>query len=386
MKLVVVQAFSTGIPSKGCGYLRVLVLVGWLWSNVACWAQGFSVHLQGLLVESKQAVQGSIATSHYAFEVDVDDCRWFFRLTPLSPDFSTRRIPHQENSFEMTPDEIVASSDTQFFFSYHSSMEHAQQMIGRGDLKAPPGASYVTARRGVGQIPYGIDDKLMALWYAFASHCHFKSAEARDGSLPAMKEMIAEFYQRNNGLAVPGQWRLIAAAPGLPMALLTSNSCNLPNEAIQRYFESKAPNTNVAYEVKQTRTVDGFVIPEEAEFAHFTFDYPEGYSGRVDNRQWMVLTLRVEHAESGSKVAEFVPKLPGPALFDDVRYWKDDIAVAFPIMESWPSEQVVEEVARREAGRRSPPRRGILIMSLLAFLIVFSIFLYKQTTHKANER
>lgn len=382
MRVVLTQLHKRGKMLYVCVITVIFIFV-----QQPCFcASRYLIHIGGKMTETIVGIDKlHEAKAEYEFSVDVEDCKWYLRLKPMVPDYSVRNLRYRKgkSSFSSTPDERIASSDSNSFYHVTSfSKEHIAKLIEEGIVRESDNTIFTQAERGPGSVPFAIDYRLMALWYAFASHCYFE-LRSNQGLIIPMETRRYEFYLTNN-IYVPARWRLFNEPPRLPCLIVCSNSVDYLTPSLEEFFKSGAPNTNVYYSASKPMRVGECFVPSAAEFKYFYFD---SKSTPVVNRVFAKVVLKVDSAVNKCEVKSFVPDLKSAAFFSEKRYYAKGVAVSYAITNKWPDNIEVEKAAARIAARKEYTRSVDPLKSLIwmfASITIFSVAAYFATRGRRN--
>jgi hypothetical protein len=365
-------------------YVLTALTLALLPHNIAR-AAFFSAHVEGQIIETNLQAGGI-----YDFTVDIDECKWLIKIVPVNPDYS---YPAKARDVVTIPDEIVASSDSEFFYCTQTFTNHHEVMRARGDLSATVPILSGNARRGPGSIPYAIDDKVILLWYAFGSHCFF-AERARQGKLPPMENLDLRVFMKKD-FFLDADWRLLDAPPKLPSFLITSNFCDRPSEPFLSAIQSGWPNTNVIFQTRETVRVGDFTVPKEVSITQFMFTFP---SNTIRTRVYGAIQIITRKASVGSLAEEFKPPYPGHSFFEDLGPLEYGATAGFAAKD-WPDDRTVRKSAANSLVRNvhenwdNQPKRkvtvwfkvGFTLLSLAALCTLFLLAKNNKTKHQKKQ-
>jgi hypothetical protein len=252
---------------------------------------------------------------------------------------------------------IEASSDGTNFVLTTLAGVHLAKLLELGEIKTVSNPRSVT--RGSGTVPYGVDQEIIALWYAYASHLYFQKRPA-PGFVHPMDLMPWSFYERSN-IQVPGRWELMSQPPGLPAFLLMSNTI-VDGGSVRRAGEDLA-STNTLYEVSYTEQIAGFLIPKEAKASFYYIGRPAGDNQGPIGSYSTGFSLQIS-LERARLVNDDLTKPAStnqePATFVDMIPWTNHETAGFLITGAPPAaEAVTRMIERRASPRHGRPTRPV---------------------------
>lgn len=236
------------------------------------------------------------STDEYAFTVATDSCRWSIairpiRVAPPDPEDAPPGSAPLPGGWM-----IVAASDGEEFCVLTTGPR-------------PPGLAYA-AFRGPGSEPFGVDNLVLALWYAYASHCAL--APRSDGLLVPLEWLPLESLTGTAG-RVPGTFRLLAGSPRLP------EEVTLLGYTQQAVHPSPQTGlTNTILQVSLTTNVHGLTLPLSIKVYYNSVTHQQG---RVHAQSRQFMEIETLSMRPGAELDDYPPPLEGEYSIVDYRHW-----------------------------------------------------------------
>lgn len=209
------------------------------------------------------------------------------------------------------------------------------------------GKSQVTgAIIGAGSVPIGLNEPLLAVWYAFASANYLRAQPS--GKVIPLHTVAFEDVKAKDYLT-EGQWQFLPTPPGLPRTIQTSNYFDLSMPGANDLQKLRFPNTNVDFRVLAWTNSLGLAIPTVVVVDYFFYRMKDGPVGFHNKRLDVVVT------ETSRPTSETVcpPPLPHGAIVNDTRFWFSNrmAYVSVTSTNGWPKDAQLQAEYRARASR-----------------------------------
>jgi hypothetical protein len=275
----------------------------------------------------------SVYSSVFSFVVTVNECRWSVELAPTKLPNISKDDSHDGKEITVSTNwNLVVASDGNEFCSV------------MGGTRSRPDAVF-GAMRGRGAAPFCVDENIILLWYAYASHCLL-----RDSTSNLVVPM--EYLQANPKVfRVPAHWELFPAFPALPRVVKTFGYWINPSNGSLEMLPPENARTNAILEVHSTTNLSGISLPLQTSVYRYLVTLRDG---RVASMPHYKIVIETTSVELGAKLPEYPPQLSGPYHVSDYRASGLSNAAAVKIIttQGWPSESLVKSKAQAAANKR----------------------------------
>lgn len=288
----------------------------------------------------------------YRFVVRVRGCEWSARLEPVAWE--------KLEEGEVVPDYIAAASDGTLFYKV-TSVGTAARRARRGVT-----ANTAIAVRGPGSTPYAIEDEIIALYYAFASHCYL--ANLTNSLVYPFRGALGFDHQLSDDIRNRALWELQPAPPGLPRYIVTT---------------STAGYTNAVLTTSVFTNVSGLRLPKQSSVRFLDANLQGSTNGSP--LVWKELAVIVEAAGRSSTTISFVPELPTGASVQDITFWSNKPALNVSVRtktNGWPDSAYLQRLYRARvvaapvASSRTRMVRTAVLTLALGTLALFIVVLW----------
>lgn len=297
------------------------------------------------------------STDEYAFTVASDSCRWSITIRPIRvapPD-----LEDAPPGSRPLPDGwmITAASDGEDFCVLRTGPR-------------PAGLAYA-AYRGPGSEPFAVDNQVLALWYAYASHCAL--AKRNDGLLVPLERLSLESLTGTAGRA-PGTLRLFAAPPRLP------EEVTLLGYTQQSVHSSPQTGlTNTMLQVSVTTNVHGLTLPLSIKVY---YKWVTQQQGKVRTQSGQFMEIETLTIQPGAEFEEYPPPLEGEYSILDYRHWRGSLmgVVSQLTTNGWTRNVGALASARRTQSNSldRQSRRMFVVLLLAAMVAVPAAFIFSR--------
>jgi hypothetical protein len=303
-------------------------------------------------VPSSYQVSGTIREERFfgehrivltSFTCRVEGQAWRIE-TIVTSKHTPKLVSHGEINFlSKSPDLQIACSDGRNFYVVTEARfppgttEHGASSETRGTF----------ATIGAGNIPIGLDNPLLLIWYAFASADYLK-ARTSERIVP-LKSVRFEDVEASNYLAA-GRWQFLSGVPGLPKTIQTSNYFDLSITGPKDLQKLTFPHTNVDFRVVAWTNSLGLTIPTMMAADYFFYRIKEGMvRGFHDKR----LDLVVTSISRPTGQYACPPPLPAQSRVSDTRFWFSNPPAYVEVVskKGWPKDA---QLAAEYRWRTSP--------------------------------
>lgn len=346
--------------------LTLSFLFGLLWSGDASPLPTYTV--RGLIREECWLGQSEWSTRIYRLTVGVDGDRWSIELVPESfPVVSSRIGTNIVESF--APDYIKATCDGTHFYqvsSYESQHRAKPQTKNAGE-----------AIIGAGCVPSLADERIVGIWYAFASSSYLQ--RITDGLIEPVERFPASAYRLDRP-RVGAFWRLSADLPHLPQTLLMTNYCLLSGKVTN----VEGSRTNFILETVDFTNVAGLQMPRNVHL--------EYYSCTGQGRPWLLrrrIAIEATLVRPGFARESDIPELPVPSFVADQRFlMSNPPAIPVLLSSNWPTGEALGTAyskLKRIVPKRSRTEFHIRLLLLVALVTPPTYFAFRQFQRRRKE-
>jgi hypothetical protein len=293
----------------------------------------------------------------YDFTATVSGDRWHIRTLPRSIPASPPLEIAGKSYKEVVPDYREASSDGHSFYEVISMVKSKKDN--------PKQKNAGQGLRGDGNVPYGLEDELICLWYLYASHDYLK--RTFDSRIHPLQCLAESAYSRTD-FRQPAEWTLVDP-PGLPKMILTKGAAD------------GVLFTNAWLRVSNFYSMEDLLLPAVAT-VEFFFLRPSFVDGKVVKTPSLHHRIEVVATayKGKSEIESFVPALPVPSVVQDTRYWTSQPAVTVSRFASnWPDSKELDAAyshsVRHSVGIVDPRRVSLGSRRTLVLVVLVAVAL-----------
>lgn len=319
--------------------------------GVLCAAQTSVAHGNG--ASDSYQVSGTIREETFfgkrkivlrSFSCQVEGEAWHIQTIVTNENPSQTVRNDKGTYFLKTPDVETACSDSQKFYVVTEARFPAEmRKIGNSRGKS----QVICATIGAGNVPIGLNEPLLVVWYAFSSAAYLKgkpSGKVIPLHTVAFEDVKAEDYLTD------GQWQYLPGPPGLPRTIQTSNYFDLSFSGASDLQKLTFPNTNVDFKVLVWTNSLDLTIPTVIAVDYFFYRMKDGTVRAFHNKR---LDLTVTEISRRTRETVCPPPLPEGAIVSDTRFWFSNRMAYVSVVSTngWPKDAQMQAEYRARAFR-----------------------------------
>jgi RNA polymerase sigma factor (sigma-70 family) len=288
----------------------------------------------------------------HSFLARVEGQAWHIETTVTSENPPQAITTGNNTFYSKRPDIQTASSDGRNVFAVTQTRFVAQPNQNAIPTNYPVGTF---ATIGTGNVPIGLDDPLLVVWFAFASADYLKTRNS-ERIVPLM-DIAFEDVEASNYLAA-GRWQFLPGVPGLPRSIQTSNYFDLSIPGSKDLQKLTFQHTNVSFAVLAWTNSIGCTIPTMIAVDYFFYRMINGTVRAFHDKRLDVVVTSIS-GPPGKYACP--PALPEGSSVSDTRFWFSNPPAYVSVVstDGWPKDAQLAAEYRRRTSIPHRKREGL---------------------------